>query len=73
MTLALPPEELSSSLDWNELRPRLALIEERVAGLRVLEVGTRDLRSVLHLVDAGASRVTGRSTSSPARQPCSAK
>jgi chromosome segregation ATPase len=46
-------------LEWNELRPRLSVLEPHVKGRSVLEVGTADVRSLLWMHQAGATRVTG--------------
>ncbi|MGF1509170.1 MAG: methyltransferase domain-containing protein [Myxococcota bacterium] len=48
-----------STLRWSEFEPRLSLIESNLEGRRVLDVGTRDARSLMRLVSAGASQVIG--------------
>lgn len=48
-----------ASLGLGEFLPRYLLVESALAGRRVLEVGTDDPRSLLRLLDAGATRVIG--------------
>src|SRR5688500_2636033 len=51
----------ASAAGWSELVPRYVLIEEAVRGLRVLEVGARDLRPLARLSSSGATRVAATS------------
>ena len=46
-------------LGLSEILPRISLIEEAVEGLRILEFGVIDVRSLIHLQEAGAERVAG--------------
>lgn len=47
------------ALVWSEFEPRLGLLQGLLQGRRVLEVGTQDARSLLRLVELGASSVVG--------------
>ncbi|MEM9114275.1 MAG: methyltransferase domain-containing protein [Myxococcota bacterium] len=47
------------ALVWSEFEPRLGLLQGLLQGRRVLEVGTRDARSLLRLLELGASAVVG--------------
>lgn len=46
-------------MGWAEFLPRYLLIEDQLKDRRVLEIGTRDPRSLSKLQEAGATRVVG--------------
>jgi|GEM_PF-5050668 len=54
-----PFHRFGSKVTLGEILPRLALLEDLVGGLRVLEVGVRDRRSLLQLKQFGAEQVVG--------------
>jgi SAM-dependent methyltransferase len=48
-----------ATIGWSELLPRYLLVEDALSKKRVLEIGTIDLRSLLRIHDAKATRVVG--------------
>ena len=48
-----------TGISLGEILPRLALLEDLVRNLRVLEVGVRDVRSLLQLEEFGAEQIIG--------------